>query len=945
MTRKLYVATLLAGSSLFALPATSYGQQQSSDAEVVDTIVVTGSRIQSDGFEAPTPVTVAPVSELLNSAPTNVINALQELPQFLNSTNFNSGGKAGIGQGRGNFLNLRNLGEGRTLIMLDNIRMPPTTYQGRVNSEVIPQLLLERVEVVTAGASAAYGSDAVAGAVNYILDNDFSGIKAEASTGISKYGDAFNYRVGVAGGFDIGSRGHLIVSAERFETNGIQMKDRPPQGTVSYIAAGAVPGGGVQGLPQNPYIIWDNATWNILSEGGHISAGPLANTYFHLPGQFRTYNPGVPTGNSSVSQGGDGVALQTEQTITETADTNQAFARFEYGLNDNITAHVAGLYSQANVDVKSGYNFFDFAHTIYSGNPFLPAAIQTRMTTENIASFGLNKYITDSPLSPGRDDTRFYMIMAGVDGSFDAFGNDFNWDFNYTHGDTHQLAEEINTPEQRKLHAAVDAVRDPATNQIVCRVTLTNPGLYPGCVPFNMFGVKAASQAAVDYVHGTSRYDTYTTMDAVSANVQGNAFDLWAGPVSVAFGGEWRWQDLELISNSDPSIVRPVTGLRSIPETTPRFWLANVASAQAKLNVKEAFAEVAIPLADSLPFLQSLDVNGAVRLTDYSTSGTVTTWKAGGTWRPVDDVLFRLTRSRDIRAPSLFDLGASGSAGRSTVTDPLTGVGAVVLTAGGGNPNLNPEIANTLNFGVVFTPSAVPSFNIAVDFFDIKLAGEISTLSVQNIVNQCHFSNYQDPICAQIDRPLGNSNTTPANFPSLIRSGPTNSAFKKTRGFDLEASHNASIGDGSLITRALFTYIDRYQTQASPFLPVVEQAGTSGQPTPVPRVRATLSATYNIGQWSIFAQERMIGKVKLGFPPNNLYDESPIPAKFYTDLTVSYAMAPEDMDMTFYVTVKNLFDQRPPLVPGTSAPRFNFPTLAIYDIVGTTFTVGMRSKF
>ena len=154
-------------------------------------VVVTGTRLRSDGFEAPTAVTVATAEALANAVPTNVVNALQELPQFLGSANFSSGGKLGIGEGRGQFLSLRNFGAGRTLIMLDSIRMPPTTYDGRVNSEIFPQMLLKRVDIITTGASAAYGSDAVGGVVNYILDHDFEGVKVDTSAGMSSRSDSF----------------------------------------------------------------------------------------------------------------------------------------------------------------------------------------------------------------------------------------------------------------------------------------------------------------------------------------------------------------------------------------------------------------------------------------------------------------------------------------------------------------------------------------------------------------------------------------------------------------------------------------------------------------------------------------------------------------------------------------------------------------------------------
>ena len=216
------------------------------------------------------------------------------------------------------------------------------------------------------------GSDAVAGAVNYILDHDFTGMKVEASSGISKHGDSFDYRAGVAGGFDLGDRGHFMFSLERFETEGIKMKDRGSQGTISYIAAGKTPGGGPPGTAGNPLVIYENARWVIISDGGHALGGPLFGTYFPRAGEYRFFDFGTPTGSGASVVGGDGTALQIDQTITEDAASNQAFFRLDYDFGA-VRANVMGVYSIADVDVTSGFNYFDFGQAVYSGNPFIPA--------------------------------------------------------------------------------------------------------------------------------------------------------------------------------------------------------------------------------------------------------------------------------------------------------------------------------------------------------------------------------------------------------------------------------------------------------------------------------------------------------------------------------------------------------------------------------------------
>lgn len=933
------LSALVSSALGFSAGAMAQDKNASDGAASLEEVVVTGTRLKSDGFEAPTPVTVATVESLVNAVPTNVVNALQELPQFLGSANFSSGGKLGIGEGRGQFLSLRNFGAGRTLIMLDGIRMPPTTYDGRVNSEIFPQMLLKRVDVVTAGASAAYGSDAVGGVVNYILDHEFEGVKVDASAGLSSRSDSFNYRVGGALGMKVGDRGRLLVSVERFENEGIQLGDRP-LGIDSYVAAGKTPGGGAQGSANNPFVIYKNAVWNNLSVGGHITAGPLAGTYFTTPGQWRPFVAGTPTGASNTNVGGDGVALQREQSVSEDAISTQGMVRYEHEFTDNVRGHVLGLYSKADVSITGGFNYFDFGHQIFSGNPYIPTDIQAKMTAQNIASFFLQKYVTDSPISPATDETRHYTVMAGLEGDFEAAGRDFRWNLTYAHGDTKQEAQEINTPELRKFHAAVDAVRDSSGN-IVCRVTLTNPSLYPGCVPFNILGENVASKAAVAYIHGTSVYGTETKLDQFSLSMQGDLFELPAGAVAFAVGAEYRKQTLAMTSNSDPSIVRPVDGLRSLALTQPRFWFSNRASAKADLSVKEAFTEMNIPVLADAPLAKSLDINGAIRFTDYSTSGNVKTWKGGATWRPVDDLLFRVTKSRDIRAPSLFDLGASGSAGRTTLNDPLTGRADVVLTAGGGNPNLAPEIADSISYGIVLQPRFLEGLSLAVDVFDVEIVDAITTLSAGNIVNQCFFSGGTDPICGQIDRPISQTDKSAGNFPTLIRIGPTNSSLIATKGVDVELAYGMDLAGGRFNSRLLVSKVNEYDTKASPFLAVVKNAGTNI----VPDMKAILQLQYSRGPISVSLQERMIGGITLGQSPNAIWAVPPIAAQYYTDVTAKYEFEVQDASFETFLTVKNLFDRQPPLVPNTAAPRFNFPTLPFYDFIGTTFTVGVRSKF
>ena len=938
---KLLLAVLMASASTLALPSLTMGQeaQQQAQAELED-IVVTGTRIQLDGYEAPTPVTIVSTDDLQLAAPGNIADALNQLPQFLGSSSPNQGRKLGPQTPHGNFLNLRNLGTNRNLVMLDNVRVPPTTYRGTVNVDIIPQMLVQRVEVVTAGASAAYGSDAVAGVTNYLLDHNFVGVKGKAQFGMSTYGDAENYRVGVAAGYELGDNGHLLASVERFESDGILMSDRPRIAT-SGIAAGRCVGSplcGSAGTETNPYILYKGANWATISPGGNILGGPLAGTYFPVAGESRPYDVGIPTGSAGHSVGGDGTRLGLGQSVSEDIESTNGLLRWSIDVGDTMSLYAMGIYSTVKAS-HIGPGAFDFGRTVFSGNPFIPTAIQTRMTNEGISSFGLLKYtVFDIGTIPGIDNTDHFSLFAGLDGEVDLFGNQYSWDINYAYGDTKHDARATNLLENRKWAAATDAVTDPATGNIVCNVTLTHPGVWPGCVPFNVMGVGASSAAARDYVTGISEYFDSHSTHIFAVNAQGEPFTLPAGPVSMAIGVEYRKQKIAMTSNADPAIPRSVEGLRGIGgDNTSRFFFTNVGTASGSSNVKEAFAEVNFPILKDRGLAQAFDINAAVRVTDYSTSGSVTTWKAGGTWRVVDDLNIRLTRSRDIRAPTLFDLFAGANISRGCLTDPLTGINACYDNVSAGNPTLNPETSNQLNFGFVYTPNYIPEFSLAVDFYDLKLKGAITSTSARTIVEQCEDSGGVDPICSKVERPFPRSNTSPDNFPVRILSGPINNAFTSLRGIDVEASHRTDFFDGSLTTRLLLTYLDKFTTKASPSAPAIAQAGQEE----VVGLKAVLSFNYVRDNFHLFLQERFFGPQGLG--TTRIYAWRELAAQTYTDVTIGYDVPTGESDVHVYFTVNNLFNNKPPFRPNRTAPEFGIPTLVgTYDSIGRMFTAGMR---
>lgn len=930
---------LMASCALaFALPAAAQEQAENTVTEMV----VTGTRIVRDGYTAPTPVTVAAVEDLQASTPSSLADGLNKLPQFTNSVSPRGNPNLNANSAEhGNLLNLRGVGPTRVLILFDGLRVPPTTFKGAVDINTLPQLLVERVDVVTAGASAAYGSDAVSGVVNYILDSDFKGVKGLAQYGISDRRDLQNYRVGIAAGTPLlDGRAHLVVSAERTDAHELIRSDRPFGDTRSGAVGSVIGTTAVAGSAGNPLIFATGLSSTQQTFGGKITSSTVAslvNLKFLPDGTVTPFVNGGTTGTSTLRVGGDGFYTPGYGTISPPIKTNQFFGRFTFDVNDDLKFYVQANYGTYDTSFKAQARFILGAR-VFSGNAFLNPTVQARLGPTD--SFVVQEILPQYGPMLAKESSDSGMYGVGAAGRI---LNNWNWRLDYVRGESSSTMEQSQFQYPR-LAAAIDAVRD-ASGNIVCRVTQTNPGLFPGCVPYNPFGEGAASTAARAYVEGVSRFDTLNTTDDLSFSVQGDVFNLPAGPVSVALGAEYRRQKLKLTSNSDPGRPPDLTGLRA-PINTSWFNSTNVGVANGKVKVKEAFGEIVIPVLKDAPFAKSFDVNAAGRITDYSTSGTVKTWKVGATYEPFDQMSFRITRSRDIRAPGLYELFAGETFLAASFTDPHTGAAPFLRVQSGGNPDLTPEIGDTFTMGVVLRPDFAPHFSASLDYYDLKITNAIVTQSALDILNECEVSGGTAPTCALITRPLPFSDRTAANAPSAIRVINQNVSFIQTKGVDLDVSYRIGIGPGDLTLRGYANWVVKFDQKANTTAPVVDFAGYGANGTinyTLPKFKGSLSARYKIGGTEIFVQETMIGKMKFG--PTLVYAEPPVKRYFYTDATVVQQLPHKGVEA--FVTVNNLFDKQAPFIPGAGSSAGTFyPTLPqLYDVVGRSYTAGVRFKF
>lgn len=978
MTR-CFTSSFVAGVSLIALAVPAYAQQASPGDETAATaadIVVTGSRIVRDGYTAPTPVTVATADELAKTTPSSIPDALNKLPQFGNSL---SPGKSANNFANipihGNVLNLRSLGTPsnnpkgplRTLILFDGIRVPPTSYVGTIDTNVLPQLLMQRVDVVTGGASAGYGSDAVAGVVNFVLDKNFTGIKGVAQAGISSRGDTGNQRIGAAGGWSFGGgNGHVLLSAEYFNNDGLLRSERA-NGNDSYAFVGKNTGAGAAGTTANPYVIGRNVLISALAPNGRIvgasaSDNPFIGRVINNDGTTRPFNAGTAVGTAGFQIGGDGYGIPADNAAIAPYKTYQTFGRLSYDLTPGVNAYVQGVWSRTDMRYTTQQNALvppSLAVRVYKDNPYLSSTLASALATSgDYYTVGQTQAGQPKPIADERTD--FWMATAGLQGDLGSF----KWAASYTHGESKHKMDNSGLYDTKKLYAAVDAVRDSNGN-ITCRVLL-DPALasqYAGCKPIDvMHGNPAASTPdGYAYATGTSSYRARLKQDSVEASLSGSLLELPAGPVDFAVGAEYRRVSLNLTSNADPATLTDrdayFVGLRGVPSGALYYWLNNVGAAHGSVKVKEAFAELAVPILKDTPFFQELSLNGAARITDYSTSGTVKTWKVGATWKPVSDLLLRGTLSRDIRAPNLFELFAGAQSGIGIVNDVAirdsagnlvygSGQNVNVNSVTSGNPALTPEIGKTLTVGGVITPRFLPGFSLSVDYYRIKVTDIIETLTAQQILTNCYNAGGSGAVeCGLIDR------DTPTTFPSRVRIVPANIAFLKTAGLDFDASYRASLGNGALGVRLYANYLEKFDAQQYDGAPVAHYAGVSvvsSNPAGFPRWRGSLSIDYSNGPVGVTLSEQYIGKMRLdipGGPARIVFEDDHVSPVWYTDLAVRFTIPNGNGNVELFGNVNNLFDKQPPLIPGT-VPGVNLPTnIAVYDFVGRAFTAGVRFKF
>jgi iron complex outermembrane recepter protein len=973
-----------------AAPSAPQGNDQ--QPEKVETMIVSSSRITAAGFDAPTPTTVLSADDIAKQGQSNVFSAVTELPSLMGSTGTTTGNHGTSGGTNGlSAFGIHGVGTNRALTLIDGQRVVPANVGGTVDISQFPQLLIKRIDVVTGGASASWGSDAVSGVVNFILDNRFSGFKANMLTGITTYGDDENATLQAAVGEDfLGGKAHLVTSLEYSYEAGI--------GAGTY-GTGCVQGGGRcwysspgilqyglggvndpvgqarinAGLPQ--YVYGLNTEDYQETKWGIITRGPLQGIAFNANGTPYNFNYGP---GQTPNHDGSGTVTNCASPLCIGGDTSNDFgagstlqgsntrgnvySRLTYDITPTTDIWVGFLGSQVrtrNISFIGAYRPDYFS--LKCDNAYLDPSVAT-LCVNDLGANGSFMLGTINANLPGPvtivNQRDLWRYTAGADGAFSLLGKDWTWNAYVEHANNNSSIKVRNANLIPYWKYAVDAIKDPTTGIIECR----DPNARAiGCQPFDLFGDVQPSAGALQWLHGgtldnrTGPYQlTHERQEMASWVINGSPIDLWAGPVNVATGMEYREEAFNVTGDPDSNGLGAQQPLLS--SSGSNWMVGNFHSGGGNYHVTEGFVELVVPLLDSTDWGKA-NIDMAGRATGYSTSGYVNTWKAGLTWdTPVDGLRLRALQSRDVRAPNLSELFAPPSGINSSIQDNLkTGqppTAVNVLNQQRGNLALKPEKSINTEVGVVYQPSWFPGFRVSADYWRLDIKGEIGALTNQQEVQLCHDGNQAE--CNALITATGGDPHVDRIVQVVLE--PFNLATQVTDGFDYEASYQFDLQDwdvpGNFVLRALATNVMKFITTSGiPSTIPLESAGANTGNTPHWKVLATQG--WSNDKLSFTVSERWISAGVFNMAYIQCASACPTPTTYnptinnnrmagalYLDLGGSYQF---DEHWQGYFKIDNAANVDPvPSPPLTAAANSDGSNPALYDTVGRMFHIGVR---
>ncbi|USA39945.1 TonB-dependent receptor plug domain-containing protein [Pelagerythrobacter marinus] len=945
------VALGLALASAPAFAQDAEGEGTASAAVTGPTIVVTGSRIANPNLEQSSPVQVVSADDIAIDQATNAEELLVDLPGvvpgFGNNVNNGSGGFAA--------LNLRGLGTNRNLVLLDGTRVVPSTLTSTTDLNIIPVALVERVEVVTGGASSVYGADAIAGVANFVLKNDFQGAEVSSTMGITERGDGRRFRTDVTlgAGFDDG-RGNVALSLGYQNVNPVLQGDREISRKTLFVGGQEI-GSGTSVPTRINGDQYDPDTGDLVPTYNTFNFAPF--NYFQTP--LERFN---------------------------------VFATANYEVTDGVELYTKGMFTKATVQLQlAPSGLFGDAYQFPLNNPFLTDSIRNSICAENdidaatCAAAGaaadpndpdymevpttINRRLVE--MGPRQTDytTNQFQVWAGVRGNLTSL---LEYDVYGTYGESDRNQRNMNWGLKSRVQQALRA-----TDANTC----ADPS--NGCVPINLFGDgQSISPETVAFINQPAGNTVSTSLAVVSGSISGDLTEegfLGAQtPIGIAIGAEYRDYSASQISDVSFGTQDEVLGTGA---PSPSY--------SGGYDVKEVFGEIIIPLIED-SFIRNATIEAGLRYSDYSNTGTSLTWKAGGSIEPVDGFKFRGIYQKAVRSPNIAELFLPVTTGLATLaTDPCQGaapandatlrsiclaqgapagsIGSIpapsagqVNATSGGNPDLDVETAKSYTLGVVLTPSFVPRLVITADYYNIKITDAITTPTTNDILDPCfgpdgNSPNPSAPECALVGRNPLNGSLNGGGETTGLFLGLTNQGTIETSGVDARITYGMPTGFGGLDFDLGLNWVDEIKFKASPASINRECVGQYSSNCSffngeiVPEWAANARVTANLDDFgAISLRWRWIDKVvyeEILSTDGILEDYLEIPSAHYFDLNVR-ADVNDNMDVTFGVF--NLFDKSPPNVSsyiGTTAQNSGNTYPSTYDVLGRRYSVTARLRF
>jgi outer membrane receptor protein involved in Fe transport len=937
---------------------TTLGAQAQDAANVlVEEVVVTGSRIARRDFTSNAPVTSVDRETLILTNTVNTEQLLNSLPQTvpgLDRTSNNPGdGTATV--------DLRGLGANRTLVLIDGKRVTPNNAAGVVDINSIPTALIKNVEVLTGGASAVYGADAVAGVVNFMLRDDFEGVDLNVSTQQTEQGDAGLTTIDLTvGGNFANDRGNAVLNVQWTDREQLFQGDRSFTNralTDNSDLSALVPGGS-SGIPQ---------TW--LGSAG-ISEAFGGAILFNQDGTARAYNGDEDNYNYAPVN-----FLQLPQ------ERYQATGLASFDVNDKVEIYSRVMYTSSTVPTQLAPTpIFTSAEFTLDGSPFLDPGLQQILSDANgavdadgnlVDSNGNG--IADTAVFSGGFDLRRRLEEVGPRQQNDKFttfnfqigargdiNDKWGYDAYYQRGQVDNSNTQLGNVSLSRFGQALLLDLDADPNGGVCADPSSN-GATTACAPINVFGEGNISEAGAAFLRTAVTSNAQFIQEVAGATITGDLFELPGGTMSAAFGLEWISNDFEFVPSQDLASGN-IAGFNGAGPVSGGF------------SEQSVFGEVYMPLLADAPLVQSLDVTLAYRYSDFDTIGGVSNYKADFSWAPISDVRFRGSISTATRAPNIGELFSPQNIGAPSAQDPCSQAGGVngvvpadvaaicvatgvpaaavgsslldvpagqVQALTGGNPNLTEESADTYTFGVVFTPGFVDNLSVSVDYFNIEIEDFITAFGggASNVLNTCYDpGNPQggpgSPFCNV--RTRGSS-----GFLERVDTLSQNVATQTLVGFDMLADYSFDALGGNIRLQYVGTYTSESDFVAFAGDSALECAGRFGNNCgePLPEYGHRIAVTYGLDNLTAQMVWRYIGEVTDDTDAADFVVEK-LDAESYIDGSVMYAL---DGGLSLQAGVQNLFDVEPPLIGDNAEQANTFP--ATYDVFGRTYFARVGYSF